>query len=435
MRFALKSGIATATGNIVLLSANLGRDVALSHTLGAGATGDAVFLALSLPVFLVMVITLGFRNSVVPFLEQIKKSYAAQQAALCLAHLVFVIFLGFFALMLLLGLAGIAAAQLFTDTAINLSLVTQVLLMSLPMFLVSTIAMLLEGPLQTAGHFFAPALFKAFMPLGFACGIFWGAENDPVITGLIGGHIGAVLQCLCTAALSAHARWSARVQLKLPGSQISAFYKQYGYLLLSGSIAYLNPLVNQWMAAPLGAGAVSTLSYASRLSTGVATLAVSSIMPAFLTQFSALAANREPAKLREAYRSACMLVFAVSLAGVFATWVLAKPVVYFLYDGEGMEIAQLDAVIDFLKFSILQLVPLAVGTCAAVLLSATANNQIFTVVGVVLVAVNIIANLVFMRVWGLNGMAFSAFVMYCCSLLLMNFYLIRRGVFLASSRG
>lgn len=428
MRIAIRGGLATAMGNVALMAANLARDISISRVLGVTALSDVVFLALSLPVFVVMVATISFRNASVPFVERVMRASGPGEAASCISHLLLLAFAGFAGLALVIGVAAPFAAPLFENGHFDARATAHILAMCLPMFVVSGLAMMLEGPLQANGRFLAPAVLKALMPLGFACGLFAGAGSDPIVWGIVGGHLGAVAQCLSTAFLASRVGLSAPARWRLQRPELGAFRSQFGYLVLAGSIAYLNPVINQWMATPLGAGAVSTLSYATRLSSGVATLAVSSIMPALLAQFSRIAASSDRGALAASYRKSCALVLGISVAAVVGTWVLAEPVVRMLYQGDAIEHHETDAIVRFLRISILQLIPLSLGTCANAMLSATAHNRIFAWVGALMVVTNVLGNLVFIRFFGLDGMAISTIVMYCCSMTLINVYLVRNRV-------
>lgn len=430
MRAALRSGLKTAFGNTALMAANLGRDVSIARVLGVSSLSDALFLALALPVFVVTTATLGFRSAALPFFERVRHSDGPQVAARCLANVFFWTCLAFVAVSVVVGAGALllqpmlAAKSPSHATGGSLSL----LALCLPMFFVSAAAMLLEGPLQAEGRFLAPALLKISMPVGFAVGMILGAGTDPILYGLVGGQLGAVFQCLATAVLVRRAGLSAAVRPGLSHPQLPAFRQQYGYLLLAGAVTYFNPLVNQWMAAPLGTGAVSTFAYATRLSAGISSLAIGSITPTLLAQFSRSAAQTDRSSLSASYEKACLLMAWISCSGVLFTWLLAAPAVRLLYQGQALSLAQTLEIADFLSLSIVQLVPLSVGICAATMLSATAHNRLLVPIGVLLVSVNVIGNLAFTKVWGLYGLALSTILMYCCSMLVMNTYLLRKGL-------
>ena len=69
-------------GNILVTVANLLRDVTLAGAFGAGVESDVLFLAISIPVFLVTVGTGAFRSIVVPALGRAIVSTAARFQAL-----------------------------------------------------------------------------------------------------------------------------------------------------------------------------------------------------------------------------------------------------------------------------------------------------------------------------------------------------------------
>src|SRR5437868_266940 len=103
MRIAIRGGIATAMGNVALMVANLGRDVSISRVLGVTASSDVVFLALSMPVFVVMVATISFRNTSLPFVERVRRDSGPTEAAACVSHLLLLAFLAFVSLSLVVG--------------------------------------------------------------------------------------------------------------------------------------------------------------------------------------------------------------------------------------------------------------------------------------------------------------------------------------------
>lgn len=426
----IRAGVATSAGNFIVNLVNLGRDAALALAFGTTITIDAFFLALMVPVFMATVATGAYRNTIVPILERLIHEKGKDGAVGLISHLM----IGNLPIVLVAG-AGLAlfapfyapllAGRLPPETA---SLIKTLTWAVLPMALISAYASLTEGPLQTFGKYFWPTAFRAAVPLGVAAGaIVWGPTHG-IWGACYGGILGSIAQLLSMYILLPKRTSRVYESCSQDPTLSCEIRQQFGFLSASVAIAYISPIIDQWMASFLGTGAVSVLSYANRLIVGAASLAASALSPSLLPHFSRLAARGETELLNSHYMAIIRLTWWGGIAMAGGMWLMAEPVVGLLYEHGSFTRADSLAVSSILGWFCFQLPPMLAGVVGSALLSASGNNRVFLPLSMLIAIVNVGGNFALMPYYGLPGIALSTVVTYFVSLVVINAVLVRRGI-------
>ena len=295
---AIHAGLATSLANSVVHGINIGRDAALALAFGTSLALDAFFLAMMVPIFLATVGVGAYRNTIVPVLERIIHATGLAQATgmvrRLMAHNLRIIAGVGLVLAVMAPVYGpFLAGRLHTDAE---ALTTTLTWAVLPMAILSASAGLTEGPLQILGHYFWPALLRGALPLGVAVGAIVLGPTHGILGACYGGAIGALIQLGGTWALLRNYPAGHEIPHEQLARVTQEVRQQFGLLSAGVAIAYISPLIDQWMASFLGAGAVSVLSYANRIVVGAASLAASALSPGLLPHFSRLAARGETAQ-------------------------------------------------------------------------------------------------------------------------------------------
>lgn len=427
---AIRAGMATSLANSVVHVINISRDAALALAFGTTVALDAFFLAMMMPIFLATIGVGAYRNTIVPLLERMIHAKGLAQVAGMIRHLMFrnLRIIGGVGLVLAV-LAPVygpfLAGRLHTDAE---ALTTTLTWAVLPMALLSASAGLAEGPLQIMGHYFWPALFRGALPLGIALGAILLGPTQGILGACYGGAIGAMIQLCGTWGLL----WRHPAGTQLPRGQLvqvtQEVRQQFGLLSAGVAIAYISPLIDQWMASFLGAGAVSILSYANRLIVGAASLAASALSPGLLPHFSRLSARGETVQLNKHYVAAVRMTWWIGIVLAGLTWLLSEPFVVLLYEHGQFTRQDSLAVANIVGWFCLQFPPMLAGVAGSAMLSASGQNRVFLPLSVLIATVNAVGNLCLMPFYGLAGIALSTVVTYAISLVTINVALVRKGL-------
>ena len=208
------------------------------------------------------------------------------------------------------------------------------------------------------------------------------------------------------------------------------------FLLLSAgvSLAYISPVVDQWMAAYLDAGSVSILGYANRLVVGLASLTIGTLSAALLPHFSRLYSQGDRRSLRTDYCAILRLTVwgSIALAGI--VWLLSEPLVMVLYERGSFTQTDTAAVATMISWLCLQFPPLFFGIPGATLLSAAGLNRAFIPLNIFAALTNISGNFLLMRLYGLAGIALSTVLTYIVSTTAINVLIHKKAIVAIPSR-
>ena len=415
-------------GNFSLTLANLARDVSIAAVFGIAANVDAFFLAIMLPVFLVTTTSSAFRSAVIPVLEKCR----LQHGEFAFANMV----TGLFKLCIIVSLAVggfIVLLSNFLSQALGSvqveiqSLIQNVLLYIIPVYVLSSVAILMEGPLQVRGIYFLPSFLRALMPLGMAISAIGFGDSVGVMSLCYGGLLGAVVQLIAIIVLlyknNLLIKRKAHVRL-----QLHEVKSQFLFLFTGVSIAYMSPLIDQWMASWLGSGAVSTLGYANRLIVGISSLTTGSLAPVLLAYFSKQLAQGKSESIEKDYYLFVRLSLWLGSGMALTVWLFAEPMISLLYEYGEFDISNRHYVSQIVQILALQLPLLLTSTAAYTLISAQGLNRFFVPLGGVLILTNVAGNYVLMSFLALKGIALATVLNYALSLVLMNAYLLKKKI-------
>lgn len=409
------------SGNVLVTAANLLRDITLAAAFGAALQSDVLFLAISIPVFILTVGSNGFRSVVVPALSRIRARSAAQ------FHEVSTRFVriassatGVVAAVLLV----IAAVSYFTEfpgiPAESRRLFALFFLAIVPMYAGSALIELLQGPLQVTGKFLVPSLLRLGLPLGIIIGVF-ALPDLSIFAAAIGGAVGVLLLLPVGA-------WLLRQDHMLPGSGTVPLPADVGTTALAGykaivaatMITYANPLVDQWIASFAGPGATSHLGYANRLMTGVVALVAGALGQVLLIQFSNQVGNADRAGLSATYRLLTRVMPWVGCAATLGVWLTSSFLVALLYQRGSFDAADAAMVTDLVNRYALQFPVFWTGVAGGVLVWALSMNHILVRIGIVLFAANLLGDLLFVKLFGVRGIPLSTTLVLLISVVLVN---------------
>lgn len=192
------------------------------------------------------------------------------------------------------------------------------------------------------------------------------------------------------------------------------FWGGIGIMVLGQAFSSLTSIVDQFFAATLGEGAISTLSYANRLTTLILGLGAMAISRSTLPVFSELGGERGAEVHAMAWRWA-WIMFGVGAAGFVLAWLLAPWGVKLLFERGAFGPDDTAAVVDAFRYLGLQVPFYFASLVLIAYFSALRKYKIVAASGVANMAVKAVLLYLFAPSYGLSGVCLSTVIMYAIS--------------------
>ena len=302
------------------------------------------------------------------------------------------------------------------------SLAREMIIYLAPLLLVGCLSSLYSVWLMTVGSH-ANTLIEAVPPFVLLVVVLSASVADAEAL-LWGTVVGFVLQLAVLLGYLGSLGGLARPRLSGPSPQWRLLWWSIGVMAIGQVLSTASNIIDQFMVAPLGTGAIATLGYASRilaLLTGLTALVVSR---ATLPVFSASAA----AKDRSLYRL-CLswsgLLFLLGLAGAAIAYLLAPWGVALLFQRGAFSAEDTVAVSQVFSFGLAQLPFYCGGLVLVSALAATGRYWLLTGIGALNLIVKVGANWMLIPVFGIAGVTLATGVMYAISTAIMLVVVVR----------
>jgi peptidoglycan biosynthesis protein MviN/MurJ (putative lipid II flippase) len=239
---------------------------------------------------------------------------------------------------------------------------------------------------------------------------------------------GGVLQLVALAVYIGRRGELALPSLKGAASQMEAVWLGFGLVAFGQTLSTTTAIVDQVMAAPLGAGSIATLGYASRILTLVNGLAALVITRAALPVVSTLHSEQDPIMRHIALQWAGVVFALAMLAAILGYWI-APIAVPLLFEGGAFTANDSVHVIRVISFGLPQLPFFWAGLVLNAQLAATRRYGVFAGIGAVNLVIKLIANLILIPRFGVAGITLASTVMYASSTALILIATRRLGGF------
>lgn len=421
LRAAFAVGGLTAAVKLVALL----KDSLVAARFGNGAALDAFLLALVIPTFLISVAAGTLPAALTPaYIAQ--REHRSTASATLLAGAV--LRQSYRWLVVLSGVAALASvllgwlpgARLDTDTRAMLPLLAFVLA---PFTLLQGVCAAWSGLLAAEGAYSVSAVAPIAQPLGVALGIAF--VPDPTVWTMVAGLlIGTLVQAVWLArslrlhgislrgVAMSHVPHDERVALTAALARVRVQYLPAvaGAILMSATT-----LVDQTMAAWLPVGSVSALSYGTKVSSVIMTVGAMALSTTLLPHLSALVARAEWTTLRQLERRLRWLLLSTTIPVTIVLVYFSAPIVELLFERGAFSAVETATVSRVQAAYVLQVPGHLLGILYVRLISALQANRLLTIGAAINLVVNIGLNVVFMRRYGVAGIALSTAAVYAVS--------------------
>lgn len=195
------------------------------------------------------------------------------------------------------------------------------------------------------------------------------------------------------------------------------FWSSIGIISVGQVLMGFTTLLDQFFAASLGEGTLSTLSYANRILALVLGLGATAICRTTLPIFSAMQVNNAEGARHFALQWA-KLMFAGGVLVLFAVWLSAPWIVKLLFERGAFSVADSILVSNIFSAGLLQVPFYACGLVLVSFLSAVGKYKAIAGIACINLFIKGVSNYVLLGGYGLIGLMYATAVMSFSSMLL-----------------
>ncbi|MEK6302026.1 MAG: lipid II flippase MurJ [Acidobacteriota bacterium] len=415
---------------IVKLAATL-KEVAFAHRFGASDELDAFLIAFLLPSVVMNIVAGSFNAALIPtYIEVRDRDGGAAAQRLFGSVTVWTIALLIVAALMMAVAAPFVLPLLGSGfSPEKLALTERLFFLLLPVLPVSGLFVTWAAVLIAGERFVLAAIAPVLTPIAMILvltspGNRWGIRSA-AIAQLVGAVLeGAILVvALRRQGISVVPRWHGF------SPAMRQVARQYAPMIAAGSLMSGTMMVDQAMAAALGAGSVAVLNYGNKTSAAIAGIGSMAVSTAMLPHFSRMVAARDWPGIRYSLKVYTRLVLLASAAATIVFVLLSKPIIQLLFERGAFTPVDTLQVAEVQRLYILQLPVYLAGMLFVRLLSALKANRILMWGTVISFVLNIALDYVLMRWLGVAGIALSTTLVYSGSftfLVLMTLRVLKR---------
>jgi putative peptidoglycan lipid II flippase len=332
--------VLSTVGMLTLLSRITGlvRESLMAVAFGAGLQMDAFQAAFRVPNILRRMFAEGaFSQAFVPILgeyQRLRGDVATRDLASSVATLLAVVLLG----LSVLGVLGApwvvyALASSFSKTPGKFELTTQLIRIMFPYILFVSLVSLAGGVLNIYRRFAIPAFTPVLLNLSIiASTIFVAPHVEPPIIALAWGvFVGGIAQLILQLRPLAQIHMLPRLSFLWRDEGVRRVLSAMGPAVLGVSAAQISALINTQLAAYLGDGRISWISYADRLMEFPSALLGVALGTVLLPSLSKHHHDANHAQYSELLDWGLRLCFLLALPAALALALLAVPLIATLY--------------------------------------------------------------------------------------------------------
>jgi len=248
-------------------------------------------------------------------------------------------------------------------------------------------------------------------------------SSSPLLYGTLFGfgmYVGALWLLLGSGGISTPFRWTFR------SVAWRSIWRSLGYMALGQLVISLTGPIDQVMAASLGEGAISTLSYANRVVALILGLGATAVGRSILPVLSKTISHP-----RSAWHVAKRWAQLLSLLGgcvALLGWWLAPWVINILFMRGAFSFADAEKVAEIFRYGMLQVPFYFSGIVIVQFLASYGKYKEMGAIAATATVTKILANLILMKWMGVSGIALATGIMYMSSFLfsfLAGSYFIR----------
>jgi putative peptidoglycan lipid II flippase len=404
------------------------KDLFVARSFGVSSELDAFLVSFIVPSLVINLVGSSFNASLIPAYIEVRTKDGPDAARELLSQVsgrLLMILLGCTGVLAIVGPVIVSLTGSRFDAA-TLQLCQALYFIALPAVVIAGMSTIWSAILNAEDQFALASVIPAVVPLAMIVGLVAAPADKGVYALSISMISGFTIQAVVVGYALRQKGLSLMPHFRKTHPMVNSVMRQLFPAVTGGIFANSTDLVDQTMAAMLGAGSVSVLNYGSKLTSfaiGIASVAISS---AVLPYFSRLVANKDWDGVKRTYRIYSLLIlFATGMVTIFVI-LFSETLIRAIFQ-RGAFTAEDTKIVSYVQnLGILELPFFALSILTVRLLSALKGNAVLAQAAVINGVVNISMNYFLSPILGVAGIALSTTCVYVVSFTFLYFSLQRR---------
>ena len=416
-------GVLTAIVHVVTAA----KDIIIAYQFGTADVLDAYLIAVLLPSSAVSIMAGSFASAFMPTYISLLLREGHEAAEQLLQSLMTWTYLLLAGMATVLALAAPVIVPFLGSgfSTEKLALTRSLLLMLLPVLVLKGLATVWTAVLNAGGRFSVAAGIPIFTPVVTVALLLVKGHQWGIYALVIGTVCGAVVE---TVILIWHLR-----RLKIPvtprwggwSPAIAEVRGQYGSMVVGAFLMSSVVLVDQAMAAMLGAGSVSALNYGAKMTSFVTVVTATALGTAVLPHFSRMVAVADWEGIHHTVRTYFKWILFITVPLTIATAALSEPLVRLIFQRGAFTAADTELVGRVQFFLVLQLPFYFTSILIVRLISSLKRNFLLMWGAVINFVINVVLNYIFIQRFQVAGIALATSIVAIASSIYLMLMLSR----------
>jgi len=427
-----RAALTVACVTVVVKAGGVVKDLVLAKSFGRNDSLDAFLFAFMLPSFAMTVIMGALSAATVPVLVRTRQKEGLAAGRQLLATVTLLIGA------LLTGVAVLMAlfqpwylpllARGFSPE--KLSLTREYLYVLLPWMVACGLSTFLAAILNAVEKFALPALIPLLTPLAIIVFITTGIKHGGLDLAM-GTVAGSLLEASVMFYLARRHGILGAMSWHGLDENARTILRQAVPLMSGGFLMGGTSVVDQTMAALLAPGSVAAIGYANKITYSVLSVGAVALSTAMLPYFSRMVAANDWAGCRHTIKRYSVLVVSTTVPFTLLLILFSRPLVQLLFQRGAFTAADTALVSSVQTCYAIQIPFYVLSMIFVRFISAIHRNDVLLYASAINLGMDVVLNLVFMRIWNVAGIALATSIMYVVSFLMVSLWTVR---FLAQER-
>jgi len=414
--------MAVGFASLMVKGVSFFKEVVVAFYFGRDRSLDIFLIALAPPTFGISVLGGAIQSSFTPTYLDVLHKYGREAARTLLGSLslVYVGILTLAAILMTLGADWLLHALASGFSATELTQARHIFYLLVPILVFTGIAYLYTSLLAAEHKFTFPALAAVVTPVCTMAVLLIAFRALGIYSLVLAATMGAFLELIVLAWLMIRTQVIPTFAWGGLTPELKQVFAQF-FPLIAGTVLMAGTTItDQAMATMLPAGAISALNYGNKLPAVICTLISGAIGTAALPYFSRMIAAGDWNGLLKTYSSFVRFTFIATLPILVLLIALSYFIIRTVFQ-HGAFLASDTHVVTYVQICLLLEIPFyTVGMLAVRMIAALKKTVVLVWGAVISLVLNIILNYLFMRIWGVAGIALSTSIVYAVSM----FYLL-----------
>lgn len=418
---AIKVGVTT----LIVSLASFVKEVLVARQFGTGDALEAFIIAFLLPSFTISVLAGSLNAAFLPTYVRVKENEGSKAAQQLLENVTTLFVLLF--VVMCLGLAIISPLIFpligsgFSEDKLQFS--RWLFYWLLPLTILKGLSTIWGAVLNTRDQFIIAAIAPITVPLITIVFIITASDNLGIYVLVAGMILGFLLEALILwwalkeQDLFIRPRWYGY------NEAVKQVLHQYLPMVAGSLLMSSTGIVDQAMAAMLNPGDVAALNYGMRIPSFVVGIGSMAIGTAALPYFSALVARNKWEQIRSTVKTYLLLIGIITVPLTIVFVIFSTPLVSLVFERGAFTSADTFLVGKIQAFYFLQIPFYVMSILVVRLISSLQANYLMMWGSIINLVTNVILNIVFIRIWGVAGIALSTVLVYFISFVYLYFAL------------